>query len=683
MFTKILIANRGEIACRIIKTARRMGIQTVAVYSDADVNALHVNNADEAIHIGPSASNESYLLIDRIIAAAKKTGTQAIHPGYGFLSENTRFSKACKDNDIIFIGPDEKAIDIMGSKSASKKMMSKAGVPLLPGYHGTDQSIETLQKEAADIGYPVMLKASAGGGGKGMRQVWSEPDFAEALAAAKREASNAFGDDVMLVEKYLTKPRHVEIQVFCDQHGNAVYLAERDCSVQRRHQKVIEEAPAPELSEPLRKAMGEAAIRAAKSVDYIGAGTVEFLLSTDNNSASKNTNQPFYFMEMNTRLQVEHTVTEMITGLDLVEWQLRVAWGEQLPLSQDQITLNGHAFEARIYAEDPNNGFLPATGKLVYLQTPEENQHVRVDTGVVQGDTVSMYYDPMIAKLVVWDVSRDKALNRLARALRDYHIQGVTTNLDFLHNLATITAFQKMELDTGFIDNNLDALIASPDAETQGHKLLVATLYQLLTQQAISLNQHDANSPWNNTDCWRMNAEASQNIHLNVNNETHEITVKHRDKPGEYTAYLNNTAVDISACIIDNRLTAIIDGHRQTIPFSVHDGLCQLYTQEGLISCQTNPESFSEAEAEHSTGTLIAPMNGKITKLSSQPGTFVSKGETLLVMEAMKIELNIKAPSNGTVIEHFFAAGDIVAGGIELLNFVPDSDSGEATEVAK
>jgi len=412
MFNKILIANRGEIACRVIKTARRMGIRTVAVFSDADRHALHVKMADEAIHIGAAPSKDSYLVGDKIMQAALKTGAQAVHPGYGFLSENAEFAKQCADNNIAFIGPPVTAIESMGSKSAAKTIMEKAKVPLVPGYHGDDQDTAILKKSADEMGYPVLLKAVAGGGGKGMRQVWQADEFEQALAQAKSESLASFGDDHMLVEKYLTQPRHVEFQVFCDQHGNGVYLFERDCSVQRRHQKVIEEAPAPNMSEALRKEMGEAAVRAAKAIDYEGAGTVEFLLDTDGS---------FFFMEMNTRLQVEHPITEMITGEDLVEWQLRVANGEQLPKPQEQLKMHGHAFESRIYAEDPDNDFLPTSGNLAFVKTPEENSNVRVDTGVIQGDDVSPYYDPMIAKLIVWDEDRPRALARMASALKQYY----------------------------------------------------------------------------------------------------------------------------------------------------------------------------------------------------------------------------------------------------------------------
>ena len=432
MIKKLLIANRGEIACRIIKTARKMGISTVAVYSEVDKHALHVKMAEEAVLLGDAPAKDSYLKADALLSAALKLGVDAIHPGYGFLSENADFADACEQKGIIFVGPPSKAIRAMGSKSAAKNIMEKAGVPLVPGYHGDNQNIDALRTHAESMGYPVLLKAAAGGGGKGMRQVHKASDFDNALAAAKREAMASFGDDVMLVEKYLTQPRHVEIQIFCDKQGNGVYLFERDCSVQRRHQKIIEEAPAPNMPETLRKQMGQAALTAAQAIDYVGAGTVEFLLDVDG---------AFYFMEMNTRLQVEHPVTEMITGEDLVAWQLMVATGQALPKQQHELTLSGHAFEARIYAEDADNAFLPATGKLSLVRPPEENAHVRVDTGVVEGDEVSVYYDPMIAKLIVWDTDRNKALHRLHSALRQYHIDGVTTNINFFVQPGLLCAF--------------------------------------------------------------------------------------------------------------------------------------------------------------------------------------------------------------------------------------------------
>ncbi|WP_240989707.1 acetyl-CoA carboxylase biotin carboxylase subunit, partial [Cupriavidus taiwanensis] len=455
MFNKILIANRGEIACRVAATCRRLGIRTVAVYSDADAEARHVAFCDEAVHIGGAAARDSYLRADHIIEMAKETGAQAIHPGYGFLSENEAFAEACAAAGLVFIGPPASAIHAMGSKSAAKQLMEQASVPLVPGYHGEDQDPALLRREADRIGYPVLLKASAGGGGKGMRVVESGEGFEAALASVKREASASFGDDKVLVEKYLTRPRHIEIQVFADTHGNCVYLFERDCSVQRRHQKVLEEAPAPGMTEERRRAMGEAAVAAAKAVGYVGAGTVEFIANQDGS---------FYFMEMNTRLQVEHPVTEMITGQDLVEWQLRVAAGEPLPLAQEQLRIDGHALEARIYAENPDKQFLPSTGTLRFLRTPpavqfmrgdgvDGNPHgpagVRIDAGVREGDTISPFYDPMIAKLIVWGKDRDEALARMRQALAAYHVVGLSTNVAFLQRLVKSEAFRTADLDTG------------------------------------------------------------------------------------------------------------------------------------------------------------------------------------------------------------------------------------------
>jgi 3-methylcrotonyl-CoA carboxylase alpha subunit len=497
MFNKVLIANRGEIACRVMLTARKMGLSTVAVYSDADRDALHVAMADEAVNIGPAPPRESYLDGAKIVEACKATGAEAVHPGYGFLSENADFARLCLENGIVFVGPPPCAIEAMGSKSAAKSIMEKAGVPLVPGYHEADQSPDRLGRAALEIGYPVLLKAVAGGGGKGMRMVSATTEFEEALAAARREAASSFGNDDMLVEKYLPRPRHVEVQVFCDRHGHAVYLFERDCSVQRRHQKVIEEAPAPGMTPELRQRMGEAAVLAARAIDYEGAGTVEFLLDEDG---------AFYFMEMNTRLQVEHPVTEMITGQDLVEWQFRVASAEPLPLRQDQLEISGHAFEARIYAEDPDNGFLPATGLLTHLQPPRESRHVRVDTGVLQGDEVSVYYDPMIAKLVTWDENRERALARLARALSEYRISGLSTNVSFLYNLATSRPFIDADLNTHFIEQHHELLFHTSD-EAHVKDLPLASLYLLLRMEQSSHHRARGNEPaghayWSDCSEW-------------------------------------------------------------------------------------------------------------------------------------------------------------------------------------
>jgi 3-methylcrotonyl-CoA carboxylase alpha subunit len=493
MFQKILIANRGEIACRVIKTARRLGIATVAVYSEADADARHVRLADEAVLIGPAAPRESYLLIGRMIAAAQQTGAQAVHPGSGFLSENPDFAAACVANDIVFIGPPVEAIRAMGSKSTAKALMARAGLPLTPGYHGDRQEPAFLREQASQIGYPVLIKASAGGGGKGMRVVERAEDFEAALASCQREASSAFGDARVLVEKYLTQPRHIEIQIFGDTHGNTIHLFERDCSVQRRHQKVLEEAPAPGMTSERRAAMGKAAVEAAKAVGYVGAGTVEFIVTPEG---------VFYFMEMNTRLQIEHPITEMITGLDLVEWQLQVASGEPLPLTQEQLQIHGHALEARIYAEDPAKGFLPSTGKLAHLALPEETLHVRVDTGVEEGDEISPFYDPMIAKLIVWDTNREQTLARMLQALAQYRIVGVANNVDFLSRLVASPAFARADLDTGLIEREREFLFAT-GSPIPRDVFLVAALATLLREEARASSEasshSDPCSPWH----WR------------------------------------------------------------------------------------------------------------------------------------------------------------------------------------
>lgn len=665
MFTKILIANRGEIACRIIKTARRLGILTVAVYSDADTQALHVTMADEAVHIGQAPSKDSYLQMQRVIDAAKQTGAQAIHPGYGFLSENSLFCKLCKTNDIVFIGPPVEAIEAMGSKSAAKTIMEQAGVPLVPGYHGQDQDPALLKQHADQMGYPVLLKAAAGGGGKGMRQVWSEEQFDEALAGAKREAKGAFNDEVMLVEKYLTQPRHVEIQVFCDQLGNAVYLAERDCSVQRRHQKVIEEAPAPGMTDTLRDNMGQAAIDAAKAINYQGAGTVEFLLDRD---------QSFYFMEMNTRLQVEHPVTEMITGQDLVEWQLRVAAGEPLPLTQAQVSISGHAFEARIYAEDPDNDFLPATGTLSFLQTPVEDQHTRVDTGVLQGDEISVHYDPMIAKLIVWDEDRHKALRRLSKALSEYRINGVTTNIDFLYNLASCEPFRQADLDTGFIEKHQELIFTKNERDIIADVPLAA-LYLLLDryQQAkhSARRGRDATSPWHNSNGWRLNEPCAQQLRLQCHHQSVDVvaTSSSGGDACHYTITIGERSFQASGHIDGQTFHATIDGHRRQFSVSYHNGSYSLYGQQQVVPFAIEAPDLGVTAAIDSDTALSAPMNGTIVELLIKAGSAVKKDQPLLVMEAMKMEHTIRAPQDGVLTEFYYQAGDLVDGGSELVAF--------------
>lgn len=654
MFSKILIANRGEIACRIIQTAHRMGIRVVAVYSDADANARHVAMADEAFHIGPAASSESYLKADKIIEVAKESGAQAIHPGYGFLSENTQFAEACEANDIVFIGPPSSAIAAMGSKSAAKAIMEKAGVPLVPGYHGDDQSPDTLRKEAEKCGFPLLLKAVAGGGGKGMRVVERMEDFDDALAAAKRESKNAFGNPDMLIERYLTQPRHVEIQVFCDKSGKGVYLAERDCSVQRRHQKVLEEAPAPGLSEDTRKAMGEAAVKAAQAINYVGAGTVEFLYDVDGS---------FFFMEMNPRLQVEHPVTEMVTGQDLVEWQLKVAWGDPLPLEQAQVKTRGHALEARIYAEDPDQDFLPATGYLRYLSTPDESAHVRVDTGVTEGDDISIHYDPMIAKLIVWDETRDQAINRMVQALEHYRIAGVKTNIRFLHALADAQPFREAELTTGFIEDHRDLLF--PKSRLDLHKGLVLAAGFLLEQRkSREVVSTDPWSPFGRQNGWRMNSEYAQPMHLLVGEEVHELKILERDD--RYQVMVGGSIYHLNCRLDHDYLQAVINGHRISVHGNLHNHQLVLFYEGDTFQCDVFRETFG-AEEMASDGSLAAPMNGAVVAIQTKVGDKVTAGQTLVIMEAMKMEHAIKAPADGVVTDIFYAEGDQVSEGAELI----------------
>ncbi|GHB61286.1 3-methylcrotonyl-CoA carboxylase subunit alpha [Psychrosphaera saromensis] len=678
MFTKILIANRGEIACRVIKTARAMGILTVAVYSDADKNAMHVQMADEAVYLGGSPSRESYLLSQKVIDAALLTGAQAIHPGYGFLSENSEFCRLCEQNNIVFIGPPIGAIEAMGSKSAAKNIMQQANVPLVPGYHGDDQSMAVIKQAADDMGYPVLLKATAGGGGKGMRQVWSEKEFKSEFEAVKREALSSFGDDRMLVEKYLTQPRHVEIQVFCDNHGNAVYLFERDCSVQRRHQKVIEEAPAFNMSPELRAKMGESAIKSAQAIGYQGAGTVEFLLDIDGS---------FYFMEMNTRLQVEHPVTEMITGQDLVEWQLRVAANETLPKTQQELSIQGHAFEARIYAEDPDNDFLPATGHLQFLQAPAESKHVRVDTGVRQGDDVSVFYDPMIAKLIVWDENREKALQRLTKALMEYRIQGVTTNIDFLHNLASCEAFKNEDIDTGFIEKNHDEIFSANTSKSSTNKQTITNqiamaAFALVLQQANKANalaakSSDVNSPWHNNNAWRLNQDNLHTLTLSHDGVEYQVNLEqHTNAKHSYTITTSSKSLESNVYsfegegeLVDNTLNCFIDGLRSNTTVVFTEQQVCLYTKQGVFNITQVLADMGDSTDDATVGGLTAPMNGTMVSVLVNAGDKVEKDQALMIMEAMKMEHVIKAPSNGVVTGLFYKNGDMVDGGSELLTF--------------
>lgn len=659
---KLLIANRGEIACRVIRTAKKMGISTVAVYSDADSHAMHVAMADEAIHIGPAPSKDSYLQGEKILQKASALGVDAIHPGYGFLSENATFAAACAAQGIEFVGPPTNAIEAMGSKSAAKSIMQDAGVPLVPGYHGDNQDPEFLKQQAIDMGFPVLLKAAAGGGGKGMRQVHQANEFDAALAAAKREAMSSFGDDLMLVEKYLTQPRHVEIQVFCDKQGNGVYLFERDCSLQRRHQKVIEEAPAPGLSQPLREQMGEAALKAAHAIGYVGAGTVEFLLDVDGS---------FYFMEMNTRLQVEHPVTEKITGQDLVEWQLRVADGERLPKTQAELAIHGHAFEARIYAEDPDNDFLPVTGTLKMLETPAESDYVRVDTGVVEGDEVSVYYDPMIAKLVVWDENRDKALSRLQQALRAYRICGMKTNIDFLHALASHPQFAAANLDTNFIQTHQADLI-NLNGIADDHQFVAAALYLAIKQansrEHIVASSMDKFSPWCTQSQWRANENYHQNFTLRQGDQSRNFAVS-RHHHGHFAVQSEDNAWEALGKLSDRTLDIAINGHHQVFSVFEQDNQLMLFSQQGQVEIEHCVPDLRLDDDHSSAAGFAAPMNGTLVTLLVEPDQEVEKGQPLLIMEAMKMEHSIVAPAAGKVSEFYYQAGDLVDGGAELLSF--------------
>ncbi|HEY3635483.1 MAG TPA: acetyl/propionyl/methylcrotonyl-CoA carboxylase subunit alpha [Caldimonas sp.] len=660
MFDKLLIANRGEIACRVIKTARRMGIATVAVYSDADANARHVRLADEAVRIGPAPARESYLQGVAIVAAARATGAQAIHPGYGFLSENEAFAAQCAWAGIVFVGPPAEAIRAMGSKSAAKALMERAGVPLTPGYHGDDQDPKLLAKEAARIGFPVLIKASAGGGGKGMRRVDAPADFAAALASCQREAKSAFGDDRVLVEQYVLKPRHIEIQVFADTLGNCVYLFERDCSVQRRHQKVLEEAPAPGMTAERRAAMGRAAVEAAQAVGYVGAGTVEFIAHPDGR---------FYFMEMNTRLQVEHPVTEMITCVDLVEWQLRVAAGEPLPKTQAELQLAGHAIEARIYAEDPDRGFLPSTGTLVHLAPPPESASVRVDTGVEQGDAITPFYDPMIAKLIVHAGDRAGALARMRDALARYRIVGVANNVEFLGRLVATPSFANADLDTALIEREHDRLFP-PASLPPDAVWLLAALAEVERDAAAAARAADAASPWRALDGWRLNGSAVRRLGFRSGETMREVDVAAL-RAGAWQLVLDGQATVAGVALNADGTMAATLGDRRLTAAVVANGERRHVFVAGRVHALTHVDLLGVTGAEHDEegAGLLAPMPGKVIALLAKPGTAVDKGAPLLVLEAMKMEHTISAPRAGTVKAFRYAAGDQVAEGAELVDF--------------
>ncbi len=663
MFKKILIANRGEIACRIGRTAKRLGIGTVAVYSEVDANALHVRLADEALGIGPAPAKESYLRGAAIIAAARRAGAQAVHPGYGFLSENAEFAEQCVQSGLVFIGPSAAAIRAMGSKSAAKALMQKAGVPLVPGYHGHDQTPELLQKEADRIGYPVLIKASAGGGGKGMRRVDRAADFAAALASCRREAAASFGNEQVLIEKYLLRPRHIEVQIFADSHGNAVHLFERDCSVQRRHQKVLEEAPAPGMDGARRAQMGAAALAAARAVGYVGAGTVEFIVEPGGS---------FYFMEMNTRLQVEHPVTEMITGLDLVEWQLRVACGEALPLQQEQLAIHGHAIEARIYAEDPARDFLPATGRLVHLRVPLPGASVRVDAGVEQGDEITPYYDPMIAKLIAWGETREAARLRLALALQEFQIVGLSNNVQFLSRLIATPAFISPDLDTTLIEREHDRLFAPARAAPDG--ILAIAALQIIEQDRQAAQRGGGAVVWRSSDSWRLNAPAERRLCFRAHGQGLAVGP---DRFVSVTTTASGFQMQLDGATMQGSCYAIDTGTlRVTLDECTFDACAVLQGERCEVFAHGEHFSFEhvdplahvgvEAIAE---GGVRALMPGRVVALLVKPGARVAKGEPLLIMEAMKMEQSLCAPADGECVAFNVAVGEQVTEGDELVEF--------------
>jgi len=662
MFKKILIANRGEIACRVMATAGKLGIKTVAVYSDADANAKHVAMADEAFRIGPPPVAESYLKIDAIIEACRKSGAEAVHPGYGFLSENPDFVEALEKAGITFIGPSATSIRAMGLKDAAKALMEEAGVPVVPGYHGDHQDPVFLKAKAEEIGYPVLIKARAGGGGKGMRRVDNPDDFLDALSGAQREGEASFGDGRVLIEKYLTKPRHIEIQVFGDNHGNAVHLFERDCSLQRRHQKVIEEAPAPDMPDDMRAAMGDAAVRAARAIDYSGAGTIEFIADvTEGLSADR-----FYFMEMNTRLQVEHPVTELITGEDLVAWQLRVASGERLPKSQEDLSFSGWAFEARLYAEDAPKGFLPAIGTLEHLALPETM--ARVDSGVRSGDAITPFYDPMIAKVIVHGPTRDAALGKLLSALEATQVAGCVTNAGFLAALCRHKGFAAGDVDTGLIDRDLAALIEEPQIPEDA--VALAALAALgLTKPALG------DDPFETLAGWRIWSASRQFALLEIGGERRDIEVRALENR-RFAVHLESGVRTYSIIRVEgSTFTYDCEGHRaKAVVVEGSDGLTVF--QNGHAFAVGLPDMLSsDAEVAGTGDQVIAPMPGLVKVLFTGPGEPVTKDQPLVILEAMKMEHTLKAPRDGTIGDVLVAEGEQVTDGTVLLALAEETDA--------
>lgn len=643
MLKRILIANRGEIACRIIRSAKAMGLHTIAVYSDADANAQHVKLADSAFHIGPAPSKSSYLDIETLFRVAKQAAADCIHPGYGFLSENEAFAERCEREGLTFIGPSAKSIEAMGSKTRAKEIMAAANVPLVPGYYGDQQDTDFLRQEADKIGYPVLIKAAYGGGGKGMRVVRDKADFVEHLEGAKREAASSFGNDLVLIERYVDTPRHVEVQVFADKSGNCIYLGDRDCSLQRRHQKVIEEAPAPGLSDALRTAMGEAAVRCAQAIDYVGAGTVEFLLC----------GEEFFFMEMNTRLQVEHPVTEMVTGVDLVKWQIAIASGQPLPLTQEQVRISGHSFEARIYAEDPAQQFMPSSGTLTHVQFPPASAQVRIDTGVTSGDEISPFYDPMVAKLIVTGDNREQALALLADALKQTHIAGVKANIGFLLALTQAEPLQQGTMDTHFIDSHSDALTVEPQADA--HTLAMAAwvyFCQLNTQQASA-------SPWQRLAGFKLNSVNEVAVPL----IGHDV-VMHVATTG-MSVDIDGQRYNINGERHGNHYVVVVDGQRFSADATVDsEHLCVMRNAQ-QFQFELASKHYIGAE-QSANDALAAPMNGTVVKHLQALGAEVSQGDAIVVMEAMKMEYTLNAPHDGVLSSYCYGEGELVSHGALL-----------------
>ncbi|TKT73217.1 acetyl/propionyl/methylcrotonyl-CoA carboxylase subunit alpha [Afipia massiliensis] len=656
-FNTLLIANRGEIACRVIKTARAMGLRTVAVYSEADADALHVAMADDAVLLGPARARDSYLNVDRIIEAARKTGAEAIHPGYGFLSENAGFARRCAAEGIVFVGPTGEMMEAMGSKSGSKALMEKAGVPLVPGYHGDAQDDATLAKAAEKAGYPVLVKASAGGGGRGMRIVRSADELAAAIVSAKREALAAFGDDRMLIEKFVQNPRHIEVQIIGDSHGNLLSLFERECTLQRRHQKVIEEAPSPTLDPAQREAVCAAARKAAAAVSYVGAGTIEFVSD----------GRDVFFIEMNTRLQVEHPVTELITGIDLVEWQLRVAFGEKLPLAQDQIRLNGHAIEARVYAENPNKNFMPSVGRIRTWHTPDEVDGLRIDAGYGEGKTVSPNYDAMLAKVIAWAPTRDLAISRLNRGLQETDVRGIVTNIPFLSALITHPDVRANTIDTSFIEREL-AKLTPAEAELTDLEL-AAAMASILRSEEVAAGR-DANSPWRASSGWAAVGARHRRFLFRQAGGERKVSLRYGQGPstlaidGKILAFASSASprggIDVVLDGVKHHVTGLLDGHEVYVR-----------TRNGRFEVHWVDPFGTEDEEQAGADRVVAPLPGTVVAILVEEGAEVEKGAAILTLEVMKMEQTLRAPFAGTVKQLKCKVGDIVQEGVELAEIEP------------